>query len=110
MELKKQPLGEFEDRDGNVWSAALVTGEGEPKVHLRRKGSDRQDNYNLHQFLSVAGRVRDFNVNAIELGDIDYTIAAEVANRIAQDAMGRLSRRDGHYEIRWVPNDPRVPF
>lgn len=111
MELKTHPLGSFTDTDGTEWAVKLeVKPDAEPVIVLRRSGDERTERYNLHQFLSIAGRTRPFLVSGLFPGDPDYEFPAMQACEIAGQAMGRLSGRDGRYEIRWVPNDPRVPF
>lgn len=108
--MTRKVLGEFTDAHGELWTATLEI-KDQPRVTLVREGSGgRKDTYHLSQFLSLAGRLTDFTIAGCELGDVDYRLNGSVANAIAQQALGLLSRQDGHYEIRWVPNDPRVPF
>lgn len=109
--VKEHILGKFTDVDGYDWSATLEIGkQGQPTVLLVREGSGRLDRYHLTQFFSIAARCGEFRIAGCELGDTDYVIGAAVANAIGQRALGLLERQDGHYEIRWVPNDPKTPF
>lgn len=111
MALKTHQLGNFTDTDGTEWAVKMdVTPDAEPTIVLRRSGDQRTERYNLHQFLSIAGRTSPFRVSALFPGDPDYEFHGVQACEIAGQALSRLSGRDGRYEIRWIPNDPRVPF
>lgn len=109
--VKEHILGKFTDVDGYDWRATLEIGkQNQPTVLLVREGSNRLDRYHLTQFFSIAAHCNEFRIAGCEIGDADYVLGAAAANAIAQQALGLLSRQDGHYEIRWVPNDPKVPF
>lgn len=112
MELKQHPLGEFTDADGTSWAVSLEVGgsHAEPTLLLQCEGMLRTERYYLRQFQSIAGRCSDFLIAAMVLGDPEFTIGASTVNSIYHQAIGRLSRLDGHYEICWVPNDPSLPF
>jgi len=111
MELKKFPLGVYADTFGGKWLAELVTGSGiQPAVHLRREGLGRLDTYNLSQFLRFSGEESLFTIAGGFIDDVDYTLDADTVRRLASAALSYVSPLDGHYEVRWVPNDPEMPF
>ena len=109
MEIKRLPIGQYDDRDNNLWTVDLEVGGQQPVVILKR-ATGPIERFNLSRFLSIAAGCSDFLISALELGDTDYTLGASKVNAIAQQAIGRLSRLDGHYEIHWIPNDPSLPF
>lgn len=111
MELRTYPIGDYQDRDNNRWTATLELSAGaDPTVLLVRDGSGRKDRYRLSQFLAITAGCSDFTVAGLEHGDQDFTFGASKVNALAIAALCRLTALDGRFEIRWVPNDPDMPF
>lgn len=103
-------LGQFTDEDGQKWDATLILDRGEPVVRLVRENSGRIDEYNLTQFLSVGTRFDRFMIAGPELSDPVYTFGGSSTARIAQAAIANITPLNGQFEVRWVPNDPNLPF
>lgn len=110
MELKQPILGEFADTYGHLWAARLDMSGPQPTVCLTSEVLPGRHVYNLTQFLCVAGASKRFRVTLGDLGDAIHTLPAAVTQEIAQQALGRINGREGHYELRWVPADPAAPF
>ena len=111
MDKKKHllPLGQFTDHRKGTWEARLQIEDGkEPVVHLL--GPIPGASYNQHNFLRIVPREDEFRIADTYPDVPDRVLNALDVELIARAATDRLSRLDGHYEIRWVPNDPRVPF
>lgn len=93
------------------YTVALVTREGsEPWIRiLGPNGKFRTNEFNL------AGMFEP-QLNARQVlqfwgdGPESSTVSEDVVRRAVEAAMGRLTREDGHLEVVWVPNDPRLPF
>jgi len=109
METTALPLGEFIDTYKGKWEARLSIVEGkEPTVQLI--GSTPGAVYNLSSFLAITPAEKQFRIAGGFVDDPVWTLPPEETQEIARRALERLSALDGHFEVRWVPNDPRIPF
>ena len=113
MDKKKHllPLGAFIDHLDGTWEARLQIEDGkEPVVHLI--GPIPGVSYNLHNFLSIAPSDDKLRITDTYPDNVlpDRVLDEHDVGLIAKRSLARLSRLDGRFEIRWVPNDPRVPF
>lgn len=104
------PLGQFKDEDGVQWDARLTLEGEHPTIVMRRADLERIDRYRLAQFLRPEPRADRFCIAGMEPGDQDYWLPAQEVQRLATAACGSLPATAGHFEIRWVPNDPAMPF
>ena len=104
------PLGGFIDiAHGAPLKAWLVLDLGkQPVVHLT--GGNPGASYNLTEFLAVAPSCMEFRSVGGFVDDPIYTLSSQDVQSIAEHALKCVRPADGHFEIRWVPNDPKLPF
>lgn len=93
------------------FTVVLVTREGsEPWIRiLGADGKFRPNEFNLAGMFEPQMNARQV-LQFWGDGPESSTVSEDVVRRAVEAAMERLTRRDGHLEVVWVPNDPRLPF
>jgi len=105
-------LGIVRDMNAATWAASLhLSREGSPTVALQRSQPYQERYvYALDSMLDVVADGRGFN-----FGDYGRDATTQRLSPIALEALAVGARRRipgtvGRFEVRWVPNDPEMPF
>lgn len=115
-EVKLQTLFRIEELKENAsslkgpFSVMLVAREGkEPWIRVLSQSGYRVNEFNLAGMFKPQLEAHDVMQYHGD-GPERSTISEQTVWRAVNEAMRRLTPRDGRLEVVWVPNDPAVPF
>lgn len=82
-----------------------------PSLHWRSASGPSLGVQLADQLRIVVDVGRGIQLGPAELDELPPPpMPAEQAAKFTAAALEKLTRQDGHFEVRWVPNDPNLPF
>lgn len=106
-------LAPTHDMDARPWMVSLQfrTGDAEPLVKLHsRLNYDERYEYLVSTVVEAAAEGRGFHFGHGASEKTMHRLSNVATAAIAAEAISRIPGTVGRIEVRWVPNDPRVPF
>lgn len=98
----------------NMDVSLILDGVKEPGILLQNAdGNGSRPTYHLASFIDSKNVARDFVFNPYfnDYGlSPEETISAADVVRIVDEANKNITVLNGRYELKWVPNDPNIPF
>lgn len=105
-------IGSVRDMSASTWTASMHLGrEGSPTVVLQRSYPYQERYaYALASMLDAVADGRGFNFGDFSSYATTHRLSPVALATLAVDARRRIPGTVGRFEVRWVPNDPNVPF
>jgi hypothetical protein len=104
-------LDPVRDDEGELWTveARFVTSDIAPTITFEHAGHGQRVTYLLSSILDAAVAGRGLMVNGRAFASAPLRIGG-VALRHAAAARHAVPGSIGRFKVRWIPNDPEVPF
>lgn len=103
-------IPKMQDKDGDVWDVQLeLDGANEPIVCISKNSSPRHT-YFASDFVGLGGRSNGFRINPMWDNEayIEFSHSQWLPTCIA--VLNSIPGNVGVLDVRWIPDDPNLPF
>jgi hypothetical protein len=107
------PLMTVCDMEASKWAATLYFGgtDKQPTLKLeRRKPFPETYTYLVSSIIENAAEGRGLNFGDLGRDATTHRLSPVTTSALSAEAIRRLPAKAGRFELRWVPEDGKVPF